>query len=32
MAKFTNDQKLEAVIRYQNTNDSDGEFLRYHEI
>jgi len=22
MAKFTNDQKLEAVIRYQNTNDS----------
>jgi len=28
MAKFTNDQKLEAVIRYQNTNDSVEEIAK----
>ena len=28
MAKFANDQKLEAVIRYQNTNDSVEEIAK----
>ena len=28
MAKFTNDQKLEEVIRYQNTNDSVEEIAK----